>query len=148
MFWESEWDASETIEWCNEEFDINVDINGPAAVKYGGRNLYKSMSNIVFSNGELDPWMPTGVFVDDVGGSHSLVTILIDDAGHHLDLMFSDENDMQSVIDARNIESENIAKWIGEVNSQNAVGMCDRTNYDVEWVVQFRPWLTGMTMLL
>eukprot|EP00486_Rosalina_sp_Unknown_P016784 CAMPEP_0201582920 /NCGR_PEP_ID=MMETSP0190_2-20130828/92197_1 /ASSEMBLY_ACC=CAM_ASM_000263 /TAXON_ID=37353 /ORGANISM="Rosalina sp." /LENGTH=77 /DNA_ID=CAMNT_0048023841 /DNA_START=1 /DNA_END=230 /DNA_ORIENTATION=- len=47
MLFSSEWDADATISWCNDEYDIAVDDHGPASRKYGGRRIYKAMSNIV-----------------------------------------------------------------------------------------------------
>ena len=145
MFWESEWSAQDTILWCNQQYDINVDIKGPASRKYGGRNIYKSMSNIVFSNGDMDPWMGGGVLTQQ---SESLVNILIESAGHHLDLMFSNSNDPQSVIDARNIEIENIEKWIRQADNDWNMGMCDIQNAYIHVSDSKNPWISAINMLL
>merc|ERR1712154_583224 len=128
MLYASEWNVEDTISWCNEQYDIAVDIKGPASRKYGGRNVYKAMSNIVFSNGDMDPWMPGGVLTEQ---SESVVNIMIEAAGHHLDLMFSNSNDPQSVIDARAIEVEQIEKWIAQSNAKWNAGMCDGMNEDI-----------------
>ena len=151
MLFESEWDSQATIAWCNNEYDIAVDVKGPASRKYGGRNIYKAMSNIVFSNGNMDPWYPGGVLTSE---SDSLVNVMIDAAGHHLDLMFSNSDDPQSVIDARNIEIGHIQNWISQANEQWNMGMCDIENFrndvDKEYEVdlQENPWISAMNMLL
>jgi hypothetical protein len=69
---------------------------------YGGlRTQYAS--NIVFTNGDLDPWSPAGVTPSSSVRSRSLsqdesvVSLMIAMGGHHLDLFWSDENDPQSV---------------------------------------------------
>jgi len=144
MLWDSEWNVEETISWCNEQYDIDVDAMGPASRKYGGRNIYKSMSNIVFSNGNMDPWAPGGVV--DYDKSDSLVSVMIEGAGHHLDLMFSNSADPQSVIDARTVEIENIEKWIAQSNSKWNMGMCDVQNVEVD--MQSHPWISALNMLL
>merc|ERR1712204_33958 len=129
MMFESEWDVKGTIAWCNEQYDIAVDVKGPASRKYGGRNVYKAMSNIVFSNGDMDPWMPGGVLTKQ---SESVVNIMIEEAGHHLDLMFSNSNDPQSVIDARAVEVQQIEKWIAQSDAKWNAGMCDEMNEDID----------------
>jgi len=53
---------------------------------WGGRNPKKdfvSASNIIFSNGELDPWQAGGVLskIND-----DIVNIYIESSAHHLDL--------------------------------------------------------------
>mmetsp|Transcript_50248 Transcript_50248/g.45033 ORF Transcript_50248/g.45033 Transcript_50248/m.45033 type:complete len:592 (-) Transcript_50248:244-2019(-) len=146
MLMSSEWSVSDTIEWCNSEYNIAVDIKGPASRKYGGRHIYKAMSNIVFSNGNQDPWYPGGVLTSE---SDSLVNILIDAAGHHLDLMFSNSADPQSVIDARAAEVEYISGWISQANNKWNMGMCDVENVEEEEVdLQEHPWISAMNMLL
>eukprot|EP01083_Nonionella_stella_P076031 206986_1 len=143
MLWDAQWNAEDTMAWCNEEYDIVVDTMGPASRKYGGREIYKSMTNIVFSNGDMDPWMPGGVLTTQ---SESLESIMIANAGHHLDLMFSNSADPQSVQDARNEEVEWIEQWIMQANSKWNMGMCDALNEDV--ALSSHPWVSAMNMLL
>ena len=53
---------------------------------YGGLNPKKDFakaSNIIFSNGELDPWHAGGV-MDKI--NDSVKTLYIGDSAHHLDL--------------------------------------------------------------
>lgn len=78
------------------------------SVMYGGRNITSS-SNIVFSNGLLDPWSTGGVTKTL---SDSLISVIIPEGAHHLDLRASDPNDPVSVVKARDIEKQSIAKWI------------------------------------
>lgn len=88
-----------------------------APIEYGGRNITAS-SNIVFSNGELDPWSGGGVLENL---SDSLIAIVIEEAAHHLDLRSSNPADPQSVIDARESEKSYIRQWISGNSSSKKV---------------------------
>lgn len=85
---------------------------------YGGTRI-KYASNIVFSNGNLDPWAPAGVagapkvfkhlfisyhgvifyayVIDMVSKDQSVVSLTIDMGGHHLDLFWPTDEDPDSV---------------------------------------------------
>jgi hypothetical protein len=68
----------------------------------GGLRL-EYASNIVFSQGDLDPWMPAGVSptVSATGSAlqldNSLVSVVIEMGGHHLDLFWPTDEDPESV---------------------------------------------------
>ena len=130
--------------WCNEEYDIDVDSNGPASREYGGRSIAKAMSNVVFSNGDMDPWYPGGVLEDE---SDSLVTIMIEDAGHHLDLMSSNSADSQSLKDARAKEVEMIEKWIMYADNDFVKGVCSVEN-ESKLKIKQHPWISAMSFLI
>lgn len=67
---------------------------------YGGLRIQYA-SNIVFSNGNLDPWSPAGVTPTvqsrKLSNDESVISLMIDMGGHHLDLFWSNENDPTSV---------------------------------------------------
>jgi hypothetical protein len=66
---------------------------------YGGKRL-KYATNIVFSNGNLDPWYPAGVSTEALstaGTDSSVLALLIDQGGHHLDLFDATDEDPESV---------------------------------------------------
>jgi len=113
MFEPAPWNLEEYTKECQEAW-------GPAAVPqpdlanslYGGRNL-ASASNIVFSNGLLDPWSSGGVLKSSPGG---VVAIIIPEGAHHLDLRGSNPSDPVSVIQARKQERAYIDKWIKNSN--------------------------------
>jgi lysosomal Pro-X carboxypeptidase len=66
-------------------------------------------SNIVFSNGLLDPWYGGGVLRSV---SESVVAILIKDSAHHYDLRGKHPLDTTFVKEARQLEVGFIRKWI------------------------------------
>lgn len=80
---------------------------------YGGTRLQYA-SNIVYSNGNLDPWSPAGVAYTSpakpsaehktdvskprvLSKDGSVVSVMIDMGGHHLDLFWPTEQDPESV---------------------------------------------------
>jgi len=75
---------------------------------YGGANI-STASNIIFSNGALDPWRSGGV---QQTLNPTLVAIIIDQGAHHLDLRGPDAADPQSVINARLTEIQLLHKWL------------------------------------
>ena len=85
-----------------------------ARLTYGGlEGLKKGLTNVVFSNGMLDPWSAGGV-LDTDGFDPSVVAIHIPHGAHHLDLMFSNERDPLDVKLARATELRHITWWIQE----------------------------------
>ena len=78
---------------------------------YGGKHIEAS-SNIVFSNGMLDPWSSAGV-LDNI--SSSLLATQIPLGGHHLDLMFSSPKSAGSGFqESRALEEASIRRWMRE----------------------------------
>jgi len=83
-----------------------------ARVALGGKHI-ASATNIVFSNGLLDPWHGGGVLRNL---SSSVLAILIPSGAHHIDLMFSDPADdgYPDIAWARNFERAQIKQWVDE----------------------------------
>jgi len=77
---------------------------------YGGINI-AGASNIIFSNGLLDPWWSGGVLKNI---SDSLIALELPLGAHHLDLFFPTASDPPCAIEARLIEEHHIRKWIKE----------------------------------
>ena len=77
-------------------------------ISYGGKHI-QTASNIVFSNGMLDPWSAAGVLQSL---SDSVVAVQLPNGGHHLDLFFPTAADPPEAIRARQIEEAHIRKWI------------------------------------
>ncbi len=79
---------------------------------YGGYEGVGAASNILFTNGDLDPWGAWGVNCEIHACGKDVVSILIKGGAHHLDLMFANEADPPSVIAARSEARKTIARWI------------------------------------
>ena len=101
---------------------------------YGGRRI-GSHSNIVFSNGLLDPWSAAGVYASRVvGGSSTLadvtsspvpglhvqnlsrgmLAVVMEYGGHHTDLMYGSVHDPPSITEARRVEKRAVLEWLDE----------------------------------
>ena len=61
------------------------------------------------SNGDLDPWSAGGVLESP---APSLVSIMIKDAAHHLDLRSSNPADTEDVTAARKREKAIVKRWL------------------------------------
>ncbi|KAG8175663.1 hypothetical protein JTE90_029121 [Oedothorax gibbosus] len=113
MFEPHPWEPTSFSEDCWHKFKVKPDFS-INYIMYGGKNISAS-SNIIFSNGKLDPWYAGGVLKSI---SKSLIAIFIDDAAHHLDLRPSNPADPVSVKDARQLMLQWISKWICDFRRQ------------------------------
>lgn len=75
---------------------------------YWGQDL-RTTSNIVFSNGNLDPWHRGGVLKDV---SKSVRAFMVIGGAHHLDLRGHNSKDPVSVIKVRGQEAKMIEEWV------------------------------------
>jgi len=111
MFPPASWNEKENTAYCKALYGENPQYNW-ALDYFGGHNPKKDFmhaSNIVFSNGELDPWHAGGV-LEDV--SPETTVLYIEGSAHHLDLRLPNEKDPATLTAARQTETELIAKWI------------------------------------
>jgi len=109
MFLPDPWDYDAYVEYCQDTYDVTPRPLW-TDVSFWGHEL-SAASNIIFSNGKLDPWMFGGVTYNI---SSTVTAIVIEHGAHHLDLRTPNPADPQSVIDARNMEKNIIAKWLSE----------------------------------
>ena len=79
-----------------------------------GPQLAASLRNVVFTDGDKDPWRVGGVPGDARALSRdgSVVHVLIADAAHHQDLFASDPADSPGVVAARVLEFEHVSRWV------------------------------------
>ncbi|CAH8485297.1 unnamed protein product [Dicrocoelium dendriticum] len=117
MFPASDWDPEAFSESCNKRFGVRPRMDW-SNVQFWGKHLH-TVSNVVFSNGDLDPWSAFGVLNTDY--APSAYVIRIPSGAHHLDLRAADERDPQDVIDARLQILGQIKKWIDEWNAQSHI---------------------------
>ncbi|KAG9348403.1 hypothetical protein JZ751_002138 [Albula glossodonta] len=107
MFEPQKWDFGAFAEECQALFGVRPRADWADTV-YGGKNI-KAHSNIIFSNGGLDPWSGGGV---TKSLSESLVAIMIPEGAHHLDLRYNSNYDPESVLNARALEKKYFKLWI------------------------------------
>jgi hypothetical protein len=97
---------------CQEKYGLTPDY-GWALRTFGGlqdySQEYRQYSNIIFSNGNLDPWLAGGV-TEYV--STSIMALIIEGGAHHLDLRLPNEEDPEQVTWSRDQEDRIIGGWI------------------------------------
>ncbi|KAG5181271.1 serine carboxypeptidase S28-domain-containing protein [Tribonema minus] len=142
MFWDAPWDDERERAKCADQYGVApwwdwaaIEFGGKcclmaaaaadryyaalwwdwAAIEVGGKRL-KSLSNVVFTNGDMDPWGPLGVLPGDPGINEDSVTrcqtILLPDAAHHLDLMWPQPSDSAAVTGARAQTLRKVTQWV------------------------------------
>ena len=113
MFPPASWDEKENSAYCDAAYGEMPQYDW-ALDYFGGRNAkrdFAKASNIIFSNGELDPWQAGGV--TEKINDQTLV-LYIKNSAHHLDLRLPNEADPETLTQARQQETEEIAKWIDQ----------------------------------
>ena len=107
MFWPIDENMTKINQHCKDTQGVEPRPDW-IATEFGGT---AGASNIVFSNGLYDPWSSGGV-LNNI--SESAIAVVIPEGAHHLDLMFSNPRDPESVKAARKVEMSNIQKWVDE----------------------------------
>ena len=114
--------VQETKASCLKKYGVTPD---PYRVKrvYGSKKNLLTATNIIFSNGLLDPYAGAGVTRENVNGlqlNPSVYILEIPSAAHREDMSFSGQNDPLSLRDARTTEVAIIQSWIQEYRMQQA----------------------------
>ncbi|XP_068167598.1 dipeptidyl peptidase 2 [Antennarius striatus] len=107
MFPPMAFNSSDRELYCSKRWAV-IPRSDWLKTQYWGDAL-STASNIIFSNGNLDPWANGGV---RKSLSSSLVAVNIPEGAHHLDLRGSNDADPVSVISARKTEADLISQWV------------------------------------
>ena len=98
---------------CQRVFDIDpftVQNNVQETnLYYGGTKISKSVTNIVFPNGSIDPWHALGVTMNI---SDTLTAIYIQGTAHCANMYPATAKDPAALVDARNAISNTISGWL------------------------------------
>ncbi|XP_060537305.1 lysosomal Pro-X carboxypeptidase [Cylas formicarius] len=110
MFENTPYNFTEYSEKCFKEYSVRPRNENVPILEYGGDDL-ETASNIVFSNGLLDPWSGGGVLKNI---SSKVTAVLMPDGAHHSDLRAKNHLDTEDVVNARNFHKKQIASWLGQ----------------------------------
>ncbi|XP_034935793.1 lysosomal Pro-X carboxypeptidase-like [Chelonus insularis] len=109
MFEPQSWNLKEIAEYCKKNYKVVP--NDQIICKQYGCTDFETATNIVFSNGLMDPWSAGGVLKDL---TRSAIAVVIPNAAHGLDLRGANSADPHGVIRARDIHRNLIKKWIND----------------------------------
>lgn len=108
MFLNYKWNFDEEVKSCHDEFGVYPQEKA-LIDNYG--SSFEVGSNIIFSNGLLDPWSGYGI-LSLFNEKHKIV--IMPDAAHHLDLRAHNPADPSSVESARKLYIRKFREWINE----------------------------------
>ncbi|CAD7950399.1 unnamed protein product [Amoebophrya sp. A25] len=116
MFAPREWGFKNLTDYCLSKYGVQ-----PRPTEMAGRlgawqfeAFPESTSNIVFSNGLLDPWHPGG-YLKNL--TDSVVALQIPSGAHHLDLRLPNKDDPTDVLAIRETEKTLVKQWLGVGNA-------------------------------
>lgn len=122
MFPSYDFDYTSYQEECWRQFGVEPRPKW-ITTEFGGHdfktNLKEFGSNVIFSNGLLDPWSGGGVLQNI---SESVIALVTEEGAHHIDLRASTGNDPSWLLEQRESEIKLIKSWIGDYyNERNAI---------------------------
>jgi len=110
MFPAYSWNLTDANQYCQKTYGVQPDVDF-IPIAFGGLDLGRVTSRIIFSNGLRDPWHGGG-FLKDL--SETLPAVVIPTGAHHLDLRGANPEDPQDVTAARLKEKAFIKQWLAE----------------------------------
>ncbi|KAJ3696160.1 hypothetical protein LUZ60_001537 [Juncus effusus] len=114
MFPPYNYNYSDNLDYCKNNFNI-VPRPGWVSTEFGGHNISKVLekfgSNIIFSNGLLDPWSG-GSVLNKI--SDSIVALVAPLGAHHIDLRPSTKEDPDWLVNFRKSEINIIKSWLSD----------------------------------
>jgi len=109
MFPPRDWNLDNLTQHCRNNWGPDITPKPDwLRTLFGGKNI-TSHTQIIFSNGLLDPWHGGGFLTSP---TPSLPAVIIAEGAHHLDLRAPNPNDPISVRLARQKEREIISSWL------------------------------------
>ena len=100
---------------CSSLFNISLDAVNKSVQStneyYGGRNIPKNATNIVFPNGSIDPWHALGILHNI---TDSLIAIYIEGTAHCANMEEPTPRDPASLVRAREEITHYVGKWLSE----------------------------------
>lgn len=115
MFYPAPYDFAASVAYCQATFNGTTPRANAGLFQYGGAEALRSVTNVVFSQGSLDPWSLLGPTAN-VTSNPSMTVVVIEGGAHHLDLRAANPADPPAVVEARRIELAAIRRWINEWN--------------------------------
>jgi len=112
----SAWDFEGASDGCVRQWGVTPRKEW-ARVMLGGKRIDQA-SNILFSNGEYDPWHNGGILANL---SDTVVAVVIPNGAHHIDLMFSDPADTADIVAARAFEVATMQGWVKQAYAKRGV---------------------------
>ena len=104
-----------SLQWCQAVYNISsatvYDNVAQSNAHYGGFGI--QATQVVFSNGQLDPWHAAAVYPPNTGG-HDNIVYLITNASHCTDFDRPTTRDSDSLRKLRELQTQAIAKWIAQ----------------------------------
>ncbi|KAK9097090.1 hypothetical protein Sjap_022587 [Stephania japonica] len=117
MFWRFDFDYISTQEQCLKDFGVNPRPYW-ITTEFGGHDLRVALgkfgSNIIFSNGLLDPWSGGSVLKNV---SETIVALVTEEGAHHIDLRAATKEDPAWLLSQRASEIKLITEWIDQYHS-------------------------------
>lgn len=107
MFWHRPQNRTAVDAMCAAKYGVRV--KGEWIAASSSFTASSTVSNVIFSNGQYDPWRVGGVLTSR---SPSIIALDVAEGAHHLDLMPSNTLDPPSVRAVRNEEMRIIQQWI------------------------------------
>ena len=123
IFFSQPWNETLARRRCMETWGVEPRATW-ADMSFGGRQLF-ALSNVVWSNGALDPWSGLGVnrdtdFLGVLDSRRGLEAVHLPNGAHHLDFFWSRDDDEEDVRRARVKETALVRRWIAEKHAAAA----------------------------
>jgi len=110
MFPVQKFDPAYFSDFCYGLYGVRPDPRH-ATIEFGSDKIAFA-SNIIFSNGNLDPASAGAIDRRPPGADDSIIVLNIDKAAHHLDLRAANDADPDSLKEVRKQETEIIKCWV------------------------------------